>query len=80
MGTDAQQHDETADLRLALETRDVIGQAKGILMERHGISADEAFDRLTKVSQDTNTKVRDIAAMVTGQKAADGQASAIADL
>ena len=33
-------------LQLALETRDVIGQAKGILMERFRITAEEAFDRL----------------------------------
>lgn len=53
------------EMRQALTTRDVIGQAKGILMERHKISADAAFGLLVKASQDTNRKLRDIAAMVS---------------
>jgi hypothetical protein len=52
---------EVAHLRAALESRDVIGQAKGILMERHGIGADEAFARLVQMSQSGNAKVREIA-------------------
>ena len=52
---------ENYHLRIALKTRDVIGQAKGILMERHGLDADEAFDRLTTMSQDANIKLRDVA-------------------
>jgi GAF domain-containing protein len=48
-------------LRNALETREVIGQAKGILMEREGCSADEAFGLLRGVSQRTNRKLRDVA-------------------
>ena len=44
-------------LELALETRDVIGQAKGILMERFRITADEAFDQLREASQQTNRKL-----------------------
>ena len=50
-----------AQLREALETRDVIGQAKGILMAREGCTADEAFDRLRRISQDTNRKLTVIA-------------------
>jgi AmiR/NasT family two-component response regulator len=42
---------------LALVNRDVIGQAKGILMERFRITAEQAFEVLAKVSQDTNRKV-----------------------
>ena len=38
-------------MRQALSSRDVIGQAKGILMERHRITADEAFGLLSKHSQ-----------------------------
>src|SRR3954465_7959681 len=45
----------------ALLNRDVIGQAKGILMERFKITADEAFRVLAKVSQDTNRKVAAVA-------------------
>ncbi len=48
-------------LRQAVDTRDVIGQAKGILMHRRGISADEAFDLLRRTSQDLNIKLVDLA-------------------
>ena len=48
-------------LERALQTRDVIGQAKGILMERHRIDADEAFDRLREMSQRENVKLREVA-------------------
>jgi GAF domain-containing protein len=48
-------------LKEALETRDVIGTAKGILMEREGLTIDESFDELVKISQNTNTKLREIA-------------------
>jgi GAF domain-containing protein len=46
---------------VAVATRDVIGQAKGILMERYRVTADAAFALLARVSQDTNTKLRDVA-------------------
>ncbi|GAA4824769.1 GAF and ANTAR domain-containing protein [Actinomycetospora corticicola] len=49
-------------LERALERRDVIGQAKGILMMQHGIDADEAFTRLRRASQHTNVKLYDVAA------------------
>ncbi|HEY0450846.1 ANTAR domain-containing protein [Actinophytocola sp.] len=48
-------------LRAAVDSRDVIGQAKGILMNRRGITADEAFDQLRRVSQDLNVKLADLA-------------------
>lgn len=50
-----------AQLRRAIESRDIIGQAKGILMQRRGIGADEAFDLLRRVSQDLNVKVVELA-------------------
>lgn len=50
-----------AQLRQALDTRDVIGQAKGILMNRRGINADEAFDLLRRTSQDLNVKLAELA-------------------
>jgi GAF domain-containing protein len=50
-----------ANLRIALESRDVIGQAKGILMERFKIDNAAAFDLLIAVSQHTHRKLRDIA-------------------
>jgi hypothetical protein len=52
---------EAAHLREALSTRDVIGQAKGILMERHGYDADKAFHALSRASQHLNLKLRDVA-------------------
>lgn len=50
-----------AQLREAIDSRDIIGQAKGILMQRRGISADEAFDLLRRTSQDLNVKLAEIA-------------------
>lgn len=49
------------NLERALQSRDLIGQAKGLLMERHGCSADEAFDVLRRESQRRNEKLVDIA-------------------
>lgn len=49
----------------ALESRDVIGQAKGVLMERYRITADTAFGILARASQDTNRRLREVAALVT---------------
>lgn len=48
-------------LRTGMQRRDVIGQAKGILMERHKINGDQAFSVLVGVSQSTNRKPHDIA-------------------
>ena len=55
---------EIANLRTAVASRDVIGQAKGILMERYKITANEAFDLLAMSSQRTNLKLRDTAAQL----------------
>ena len=53
---------ELADnLQRALDSRAVIDQAKGILMERHRLTADQAFQLLAHVSMQANTKVRDVA-------------------
>ncbi len=52
-------------LRTALVNRDVIGQAKGILMERYRITPDVAFKRLSAISQDTNRKLFDICRVLT---------------
>ncbi len=45
----------------ALASRDILGQAKGILMERFKIDAVRAFNLMAKYSQETNTKVRILA-------------------
>jgi transcriptional regulator with GAF, ATPase, and Fis domain len=51
-------------LTRALATRDLIGQAKGILMERYQISGDRAFQLLARLSQEANRKLRDVADQV----------------
>jgi hypothetical protein len=56
--------DETRGLISALDTRDVIATAKGIVMARRRLTADEAFVWLTQMSQRTNRKVRDLAAVI----------------
>jgi GAF domain-containing protein len=50
-----------ANLRIALTGRDIIGQAKGILMERYKLDGAQAFDLLVRASQHTGHKLRDIA-------------------
>jgi hypothetical protein len=45
----------------ALGSRDLIGQAKGILMATEQVTAEEAFDLLRRTSQDLNVKLRDVA-------------------
>jgi transcriptional regulator with GAF, ATPase, and Fis domain len=54
-------------LQEALATRDVIGQAKGILMVRHGIRAEEAFTMLRQTSQDCHRKLHDVATEVVAE-------------
>ncbi|MDO3634611.1 GAF and ANTAR domain-containing protein [Mycolicibacterium arseniciresistens] len=51
----------TDQLRRALESRAVIDQAIGILRSRTGGTAEEAFDRLIRISQTENAKLRDVA-------------------
>ena len=58
--------------RSALASRDVIGQAKGMLMERFSIDAVQAFELLKRLSQDSNTRLADIAEKLT---APDGASS-----
>ncbi len=57
----------TRNLTIAMESRAVIEQAKGILIARHGLDDDEAFDRLRHQSQTENRKLRDIATDIVEQ-------------
>lgn len=50
-----------AQLRDAMTTRDLIGQAKGILMERFKLTGEQAFLLLVRASQTSNRKLHDIA-------------------
>lgn len=52
---------QVANLRAAVDTRDLIGQAKGVLMERYKINAAQSFDLLVASSQALHRKLRDIA-------------------
>ena len=58
----ASRHGE--QLQSALSTRDRIGQAKGIIMERFGIDEVQAFEMLRRLSQDSNTRLIDVAQRV----------------
>lgn len=51
-----------AGLNTALDSRKLIGQAQGILMERHDLDEARAFEVLRRYSQDHNIKLRDVAA------------------
>ncbi len=54
-----------AQMQQALGTRDVIGQAKGILMERFDVDDDRAFQMLVRSSQETNLKLVNVARWLT---------------
>jgi GAF domain-containing protein len=63
---------ELADnLQAALESRAVIDQAKGVLMERYKVNSDQAFQLLAQASMATNRKLRDVAEhlVLTGELA-----------
>jgi GAF domain-containing protein len=59
----AAQHEE--NLRRAIDKRDLIGQAKGILMERYKLTAGQAFQLLIRASSHTNRKLFEIADELT---------------
>jgi transcriptional regulator with GAF, ATPase, and Fis domain len=50
------------ELQHALGTRQMIGQAVGVLMQRYGLTSEAAFSFLRRNSQNANTKLRDVAA------------------
>jgi AmiR/NasT family two-component response regulator len=56
-------------LSQGMVTRQVIGQAVGLLMAQRRCTADEAFELLKSASQRSNEKLRDVAArMVAGHE------------
>jgi AmiR/NasT family two-component response regulator len=57
----ADAEEEIKQLHQAVESRSVIGQAQGILMERLEVDACQAFEYLRRVSSQNNSKVIDIA-------------------
>lgn len=61
---------ELDGLRAAMRTRAPIEQAKGILMALHTCGEQEAFLELVRISQTTQTKLRDVAARLVAQVSA----------
>jgi PAS domain-containing protein len=61
------------NLRAGLATRETIGQAVGILVERRRITPEQAFEALVRSSQHTHLKLRDLAQLVvdTGEDPAE---------
>jgi ANTAR domain len=59
--------DREAQFHSALASRDAIGQAKGMIMERFGVDAARAFEIMKKLSQDTNTRLVDVAAQIVAR-------------
>ena len=56
------------NLEIALKTRETIGIAKGILMERDGITREEAFDVMRRASQEANTKLNEVAQRIVDKE------------
>ena len=54
--------DQAHNMRLAMESRAVIEQAKGVLMAQRGVDAQQAFDILRDASQRYNRQLRELAA------------------
>ncbi len=52
---------QVADLQLALETRKLVDRAKGILMDKQGMSEAEAFRKIQKMSMDTRKSMKEVA-------------------
>lgn len=58
-------------MQTALSTRDRIGQAKGIIMERYGVDDIRAFEMLRALSQERQVKLADIAQLVVKTRGDD---------
>jgi GAF domain-containing protein len=65
----------SVNLQAALATRELVGQAQGILMERERITADQAFDILRRASQHLNRRLREVAQTLieTGERPDTGR-------
>ncbi len=55
------QHTLSEQLHAAIRSRDIIGQAKGVIMAREDVNADTAFQMLRQRSQDQKRRLRDLA-------------------
>ena len=52
---------QVADLQQALETRKLVDRAKGILMDKQGLTESEAFRKIQKMSMDNRKAMKDVA-------------------
>jgi AmiR/NasT family two-component response regulator len=59
-------------LRAAAESRALVDQAKGMLMQALGCSAEDALDRLRQISQERNLRVTDVARTIIESRGARG--------
>ena len=57
------------NLRLALQSRDLMGQAKGVIMASRGCSSNEAFQLIVKQSQHENRTATEVAAEIVDRVA-----------
>ncbi|NEC90497.1 ANTAR domain-containing protein [Streptomyces sp. SID12501] len=85
LGTDIAPLDETdqdlrievVQLRRAMQTRPVIDLARGVLMASFGLSAEDAWNVLVAVSQNTNTKLHEVADNLIGAVTGDALPEAL---
>jgi response regulator NasT len=61
------------DLEDTLATRKVVEKAKGVLMEKHGISEQEAFRRIQKASMNNRKSMKDVAEAILLAEELKGQ-------
>ncbi len=59
---------ESEHLWRAIDSRKLIGQAQGILMQRYDLDGDRAFEVLRRYSQTHNVKLRDVAQLVVDHR------------
>src|SRR6202021_1551073 len=62
-------HEQTRRLQRALDSRSVIDQGVGITRSRTGRDADDAFERLTQISQAENVKLHTVAERLVDEAA-----------
>lgn len=60
----AQSEEDRAPLREVVATRELMGQARGIVMRRQGISSEAAMDILRRGAERLNIELRDVARRV----------------
>jgi hypothetical protein len=70
--------DEVAHLHEAIKSQRDIGMAIGLLSARFGVSTEQAWRTMLRVSQDSNTKVREVARVLVATHDGSADAEAVA--